>query len=215
MAIAWGDVDNDGDVDLGAARYEGVGIYENQRSGLAEKTSTPTVFIKLNSDLWPAEGHAAATIWSEPVLPISYMLYHPDGKPVKQVKAYYSLDGGGNWQDAFPTADTPTVDLSTSAYPTPTLAATHVFKWNIAKSGVMGESDNVVLRLVAVPSLVTQPHHVPGPFLWGSFASSTETLPFRLRGTQVRVLFDDKAQTNALVYRLPADAERGVSRSVV
>ena len=209
LAGAWGDIDNDGDLDLAAARYDGTHVYYNQRSELAKNSGTPTISIKLNSELWTAGNLASAKIWSAPVLPISYMLYHPDGRPVARIAAYYSLDGGGKWQPAVPTADTQTTDLSTSAYSTPSLAATHVYNWDIAASGVMGQSDNVVLRLVAVPSPVTQPNHVPGPFQQGAFATSTDTLPFRLRGTQVRVLFNNQPQSQALVYKLPARAERG------
>ena len=43
---------------------------------------------------------------------------------------------------------------------------------------------------------------MPGPYLYGSNAS--DTFPFRVRGTQVRVMEDGAAVPGALVYRQPA-----------
>ena len=46
-----------------------------------------------------------------------------------------------------------------------------------------------------------------GPFQRAYF--STQTFPFRVRGTQVCVLQDNQPQSNALIYRLQTGAERG------
>src|SRR6185503_6944657 len=64
-------------------------------------------------------------------------------------------------------------------------------------------SDNVVFRLLAFPSLSTLPNQIPGPYLYGATAGTT--LPFRVQGSQVRVLKDGQPLAGALVYRLPHD----------
>ena len=48
----------------------------------------------------------------------------------------------------------------------------------------MGQSDNVVFRLRAQPA--PGPNQVAGPFLWP--AASSISFPFRVRGSQARVL---------------------------
>ena len=87
--------------------------------------------------------------------------------------------------------------------------ATYTFTWDVAASGFFGQSDNVVFRIEAIPAIVTGVRNAtPGPYLYGAYAS--QTFPFRVRGTQVRVLDGTgKAVPNALVYRLPAGQDRG------
>ena len=79
-----------------------------------------------------------------------------------------------------------------------TTGVQHVFPWDTFASGIFGQSDNVVVRLVAYPS--TGPNSTP--VFQHSFASST-TFPFRVRGTQVRVVDPQNVgQPNAVVFRL-------------
>ncbi len=81
-------------------------------------------------------------------------------------------------------------------------ALPHTFRWDTFASGVFGQSDNVVVRLVAVPSATTGPNGVP--FFQHPFASAT-TFPFRVRGTQVRVVdAQGQAMLGASVFRLNA-----------
>jgi subtilisin-like proprotein convertase family protein len=91
----------------------------------------------------------------------------------------------------------------------------HVYNWDTFSSGFFGQSDNVVIRLVAYPQAaspvisgtyrytdtVASPYQRP-------YASAT-TFPFRVRGTQVRVLSGTVPISNALVYRLPAGQSSG------
>ena len=80
------------------------------------------------------------------------------------------------------------------------IAQPHTFAWDTAKSNFFGQSDNVVVRLTAIPLGTTGPHGVP--VFQHPFASST-TLPFRVRGTQVRVVDPQNVpQSGAVVYRL-------------
>jgi subtilisin-like proprotein convertase family protein len=79
--------------------------------------------------------------------------------------------------------------------------AVHTYTWDVYESGFMGQSDNVVFRLVAIPAIENRPNQIPGPYLYGSYAS--HTFPFRVRGSQVRVLSDTVPAKDAVVYRLP------------
>jgi len=86
--------------------------------------------------------------------------------------------------------------------------AVHTYTWDTFASGFFGQSDNVVFRIEAVPAVVTGTRNaVPGPYLYGAYAS--QTYPFRVRGTQVRVLSGTVPVSGALVYRLPADQPLG------
>jgi subtilisin-like proprotein convertase family protein len=97
---------------------------------------------------------------------------------------------------------------------------THVYTWDVFDSGLFGQSDNVVFRLEAYPQMVSgiagthlYTDGVPGPYQW-PFVSAT-TFPFRVRGTQVRVLSGTIGSAmpaaNAIVYCLPADQSVGGS----
>ncbi|MCS6841599.1 MAG: LamG domain-containing protein [Roseiflexus sp.] len=82
-------------------------------------------------------------------------------------------------------------------------ARRHTFIWDTFASGVFGQSDNVVIRLIAYPSSTTGPNGTP---LFQRPYASAATFPFRVRGTQVQVV--DPAgtpQRDAIVYRLPCD----------
>ena len=128
---------------------------------------------------------------------ISYTLSQPDSKPVAYVRAYYSPDGGGRWLPAVAASGTITTNLATSPS-----GVSHVYNWDVFASGFFGRSDNVVFRIVAVPDLRAGANSVPGPYLYGSNAS--DTYPFRVRGTQVRVMEGGVPVPGALVYRQPA-----------
>jgi len=87
-------------------------------------------------------------------------------------------------------------DIAIVAWP-----VTNVYSWNITASGFYGQSDNVVFRLEAVPAITNTANSIPGPYLYGTYASST--FPFRVRGTQVLVISSTTPISNAIVYRLP------------
>ncbi|MEM7132550.1 MAG: VCBS repeat-containing protein [Chloroflexota bacterium] len=81
----------------------------------------------------------------------------------------------------------------------------HVYTWDVLKSGFLGQSDNVVFRLVALPAIKPNANAIAGP--WQRPYVSAQTYPFRVRGTQVRVyheaIDDAKTAANAIVYHLP------------
>jgi subtilisin-like proprotein convertase family protein len=100
-----------------------------------------------------------------------------------------------------------------------TAPVAHVYNWDIFASGFFGQSDNVVMRLVAYPQAASPAisgtyrytNTVAGPFQ-RPYASAT-SFPFRVRGTQVRVYSEtvhiSNTVENAMVYRLPADQPTG------
>ncbi|MGB1252375.1 MAG: FG-GAP-like repeat-containing protein, partial [Candidatus Promineifilaceae bacterium] len=67
-------------------------------------------------------------------------------------------------------------------------AVTHSYVWDVYNSGFLGQSDNVVLRLEALPSTVPSAD-VPPTHQLPSVAAAT--LPLSVRGTQVRVVNGD------------------------
>jgi len=82
--------------------------------------------------------------------------------------------------------------------------AQHTFVWDTFASGVLGQSDNVVVRMEAYPSLSSGPNGTP--VFQRPYASAT-TFPFRVRGTQVQVVDDTGALVpDAVVLRRPAGA---------
>ncbi len=83
----------------------------------------------------------------------------------------------------------------------------HSFVWDVYESGFMGQSDNVVLQLKALPYLGPVQNGVAGPYQW-PFVSA-QTFPFRVRGSQIQVLNGALPAPNATVFRIPSGQLRG------
>ena len=213
--LAWGDMDGDGDLDLAFADEEYAStesnkVYANilwERANLPN--SAPVISLRHSGHTGKANFYSSAQILTETTIPITYTLFDQERDPLGQVDVFYSTDGGGHWLPAVPAEDTVTTNLTTSPYPTTTLTNTHVFEWDTFASGFFGQSDNVVLRFVAQPQArvgmtgtFLYPNSTVGPLQRP--AASATTFPFRVRGTQVRVLSGTVPVANAQVYRLPA-----------
>jgi hypothetical protein len=198
-SVAWGDYDNDGDLDLAVGNEEQPNrLYPNAREAGSLPGSLPVVSVtRPGSD---ADLYSVPETWANPIIPITYTLTDPQSDPVAFVRAWYSTDGGGHWRAAVAAGGTITTGLETSPSGTE-----YVYDWDVFASRFFGNSDNVVLRFQAVPGIVNHPHGIPGPYLHGSYASST--FPFRVRGSQVRVFQESDTPGNqapgAIVFRLP------------
>ena len=200
LSVAWGDYDGDGDLDLVAGNH----VFANTRNPrwrfwLPGSAAPPVVRLVRPTPPANAGYYSAPNVWpaAGATVPISYTLSQPDNRPVSYIRAYYSLEGSGRWLPAVAASGTITTNLATSS-----TGLDYVYNWDVYASGFFGRSDNVVFRIVAVPDLESGENSVPGPYLFGSNAS--DTYPFRVRGTQVRVMEGGVPVSGALVYRLPA-----------
>ena len=191
-SVAWGDVDNDGDLDLLVGNsYQPNQLYRNGGRGFS---GLPNNLASLEA-LHPvrnANFFATAKMLGSLMVPITYTLSDPEGDSVRSIRAYYSPDGGGKWYPAAAASGTLTSNLVTPG--------TYTYKWDTFTSGFFGQSDNVVFRIEAYPSLSSGPNGVP--VFQHPFASAT-TFPFRVRGTQVQVFSGTQSISNALVFHLP------------
>ena len=217
--IAWGDVNGDGRLELATGSTTGLTLYAGQRP-LHPIEFGPETAVSINSlsnalplggattnALAPANGYAVPGIRSG-VIPINYNLINQYSTTAHFVRAFFSPDGGGKWLPAIAAAGTQTTNLASS----PT-GVSHIFNWDVSQSQFFGQSDNMVVRIEAYfgasPATNSGPANaynytnaVPGPFQ-RPFVSD-QTYPFRVRGTQIRVLDGNGDPVpDALVYRLP------------
>ena len=223
-AVAWGDVDGDGDLDLAFANSCGgeactTGDWPNQlylnnlQGSRALANGLPRLSIEEPYSTSSANFFASPEILAADVITLRYTLRDERAVPVGRIEAFYSLDGGDNWQPARAVTGTQMATLETSAE-----GVVHEFGWDTFDSELFGRSDNVAVRMVAYDApapgteIVSDTYRyyngVAGPFQ-RPFVTAT-SFPFRVQGTQVQVVDQDgNPVEGAWVYRLPQGQTSG------
>lgn len=208
-SLALGDVNGDGRLDLIAGRAPS-GLVANPPSQVYIFNRTVTALnqppaarglrvgpLQNGNFNYTNPSVRAATV------PITYTLFDPEGNRAS-VRAFYSLDGGGQWYPAVAAAGTLTTNLPTTA--------TYTYNWDVFASGFFGVSDEVVFRLEVFPyPTLANAFSVDGTYRYTNTVAGLAQLPyrvaqtprFRVRGTQLKVVQGAAPVAGAMVYRLP------------
>ncbi|NTV64383.1 MAG: VCBS repeat-containing protein, partial [Oscillochloris sp.] len=178
-SLAVGDLDHDGDHDLAIGRADQASlIYLNAQTGAAlQAFAPPQISVTTPGSVARPGASASATIITTPLITITYQL----SAPAAAVAGFYSLDGGGSWLPAVTPSGKAVISL-----PQPDTSGSYSYPWDTFASGFFGQSDALVVRLVAYPATAAFPGADAGSQQIASVAA--QSYPFRARGTQVRVL---------------------------
>ena len=192
-AVALGDLDGDGTLDIVAGNVEQPSaVYlSNRHDRTAVANQAPRVHVDQPIVASSTGLYSTPRMLDTPTITMTYRLSDTEGDPVRFVRASYSTNGGGTWLPAIATTDTITRNLATSAE-----GITYTFGWDTFASQFFGQSANVILRVEAFGSVRG------GGGTFQRTAAASQTLPFLARGTQVRVMRDGKPVKGAIVYHL-------------
>ena len=183
--IAWGDRDNDGDLDLAVSRTGGAwsGFYENITSDPAHIATSdtgknyqlpneaPYVYIERPGPTDDAYRFSSPNVLAGPTQPtmdIHYRLFDPEETPLAKTLFEYSLDGGTLWHTATPAITPYTPTTRTSVIGTPA-----IFTWNAAADAAISDDARFRIRVI--------PMDTHGPVQ--KSANLGVSPPFRVRAT--------------------------------
>jgi uncharacterized repeat protein (TIGR01451 family) len=193
-SVAWGDMDNDGDLDLVSSGLSpaATGLFENTVNqpyqlntpgNPVQQVDLPRVpaYVALNRPGKTSDAffNSTSDFLTNPNIanvPITFTVYAPDGSranalnatvPVQGLVYEYSLDGGSTWKAATPATTTVPITQTTRA------GVQGFFLWNARADKAI--SDNAHFRIRVIAKAPT------GPVQRAS--SSAVTPPFRLRST--------------------------------
>ena len=175
-----GDINQDGVLDIFATHCEYDEfpfIYYGQRP------SVPSTQGSVGLQIRPIEDADVAI--QSGIVPLSYTLTHPDGQPFRSVQAFYSANGGGDWQPAVAAAGTVTTNLTLTD-----TQGTYTFYWDVDASRFYGSSQNVVVRIEALPSFKSSQRLGGVTTQIGSVGAQTD--PLFVRGLQIHVTENDE-----------------------
>ena len=199
--LALADLNNDGLLDLVMVGTNAPGVILFNTTGSDSKTepSPLRVIVKVPSRTQP-KACAPGSPEADGTIPIPYELFAKDLTEIREIRAWYSPNGGGQWYAAQPTTKTVTTNFGTNQ--------TRTFCWDTLASGFFGQSDNVIFRIEAYPSLKPGRHGVPGPYRWPYVAA--QSIPFGARGAQLRTVdIQQQPAESAMVYQLGANMLQG------
>jgi uncharacterized repeat protein (TIGR01451 family) len=133
-SAAWGDVDNDGDLDLALANgltpNQPNRIFINQINSPANLPNNLHTVSVLRPDLTDnAYYFSAYEIVGLPKIIVPYILYDDESDRAYQVDFEVSWDGGGNWEEAWPVTGHPSHDGVTNLAASPS-GVSHTFVWD-------------------------------------------------------------------------------------
>lgn len=216
-AVALGDLDLDGDVDAFMVHGRGMQIRDqiffNQTNNVQALLPNNPAFLTVHRPIRAAitNDYVPSQLMTSNQIPLTYTLFDAESDPISHVEAFYSLNGGGQWFPGRATADTQISYLATSPYPNVTITNTHVYTWDTFASGFFGQSENVTIRMVVYSQPLAGSKTISKTFIYTNSLpapvqrpyASAVTFPFRVRGTQVRVLTEKgEPLEGAYVYRL-------------
>ncbi|MEZ4866493.1 MAG: VCBS repeat-containing protein [Caldilineaceae bacterium] len=157
--VGWGDVDNDGDLDLAFANLGSKNqlYHNNLYPSIIGVNSPPRITLRRPGFTAGAGTFSSAEVLTTTTIAIPYTLFDAEGDAVARLFPEFSPTGGGQWFPATPASGGDgVVNLSASPQGTE-----HLFLWHAATD--MTKSDNVVFRLRAQPGYTNSPIYWAAP----------------------------------------------------
>ncbi len=189
-SIDWGDVDNDGDLDLAMGYYKQTNLLlkNSLHINMAGVNSPTRIAIRRPGFTANAGGYSSAEVLTDQTIAIRYTLYDAEGDSVPRIFPEFSPTGGGQW---FPATEAVGGDGVSNLSASPQ-GVEHTFLWHVAEN--MTKSDNVVFRLRA------QPGYTHSPIYWS--APAAQSPPFRVAPPWYIRVVDEQGNpvSGAVVY---------------